>query len=165
MPNRLHFILRKQHGYALMAALVMVVVMGLGVGIAASSWRTKVRRSHEQELLWRGDQYRKAIASYYRMVHGGARGSYPRNLESLKNDPRVLHRLRHIRRLYKDPLTGEDFILIKDGSGGIIGVRSESNSEPFKKDGFSYDNARLTNCKRYSEWEFIFRPTGEDQGS
>jgi len=151
-------VFRNQRGVALMAVLVMVVIMGLGVGIASSTWKSRVRRSREQELLWRGDQYRRAIASYYHVAHGGAPGMYPRSLDVLERDQRFLHRVRHIRRLYKDPVTGGDFVLIKDASGGITGVRSSSELEPFKKDGFPYDYAGFANRKRYSEWEFVYRP-------
>lgn len=158
MPDFLPGTLRNQRGAALMAVLLMVVVMGLGAGIAGSTWRTKVRRSKERELLWRGDQYRKAIASYSQVAHGGARGTYPRSLEVLERDPRFLHRVRHLRRLYKDPISGEGFVLIKNGAGDIIGVRSSSELEPFKKDGFPYEYANFANRRRYSEWQFIFTP-------
>jgi type II secretory pathway pseudopilin PulG len=151
-------IFRNQRGLALMAVLVMVVIVGLGVGIVGTTWKTKVQRSREQELLWRGDQYRKAIASYYQVAHGGPQGTYPRSLEVLERDPRFLQRVRHIRRFFKDPITGTDFVLIRDASGAIIGVRSSSNLEPFKKDGFPYEYAQFANRKHYSEWEFIFKP-------
>jgi len=158
MPDKLFLLLRNQRGVALMAVLVMVVIMGLGAGIVGATWKTKVQRSKEQELLWRGDQYRKAIASYCQVTHGGAPGKYPRSLEELERDPRFLHRVRHIRRLFKDPISGEDFVLIKDASGAITGVRSASELEPFKKDGFPYEYAQFANRKRYSEWEFVFKP-------
>jgi type II secretory pathway pseudopilin PulG len=130
------FMLRNQRGVALMAVLVMVVIMGLGAGIVGTTWKAKVQRSKERELLWRGDQYRKAIASYYGVTRSGP---YPPNLEVLERDPRFLQRVRHIRRFFKDPITGTDFILIKDASGGITGVRSSSDLEPFKQDGFPYE--------------------------
>ncbi len=154
-------IVSNQRGIALMAVLLMVVIMGLGAGIAGSTWQTKVYRSKEQELLWRGDQYRKAIASYCKRAHGGAAGKFPRSLEELERDPRFLQRVRHIRRLYPDPITGQDFVLIRDGSGGITGVRSASELEPFKKEGFPYEYARFSQCKRYSEWEFVFKPSNK----
>jgi type II secretory pathway pseudopilin PulG len=147
-------IFQNQRGVALMAVLVMVVIMGLGVGIVGTSWKTKVQRSKEQELLWCGDQYYKAIASYCK----GPGGAFPRSLDVLERDPRFLQPARHIRRLFKDPITGKDFVLIKDALGAIIGVRSSSALEPFKKDGFPYEYAHFAKRKRYSEWAFIFKP-------
>lgn len=153
---------RDQRGSALMAVLLMVVMLGLNVGITNSTWQTKVRRSKEQELLWRGQQYRKAIANFYQMAHRGAQGTYPRSLEDLKRDPRFLNGVRHIRYLYKDPITGEDFLLIKNAAGYIIGVRSASLHEPFKKDGFPHKFESFANSRRYSEWEFIFKPDDKE---
>lgn len=153
--------LRNQRGAALMAVLLMVAIMGLGAGIAGMTWRTKVRQSKEQELLWRGEQYRKAIASYCQAAHGGAKGKYPRSLEVLLEDPRFLHPVRHLRRPYKDPLTGDDFVLIRNGAGDIIGVRSSSEQEPFKKDGFLAIYSSFTNRKQYLEWQFLFKPTAK----
>ena len=53
------------------------------------------------ELLWRGDQYRRAIESYYTKAHAGVAATYPRTLEDLVKDPRSLQTLRHIRQLFK----------------------------------------------------------------
>ena len=117
-----------------------------------------MQRSKEQELLWRGDQYRKAIASYYRVTAGGPHGAYPLSLDVLERDPRFLQPARHIRRLFKDPITGEDFVLIRDPSGAITGVRSSSDLEPFKKDGFPSEYNQFAHGKRYREWEFVYRP-------
>lgn len=161
MHNLLPDAIDNQRGIALMAVLIMVVVMGLGTGIAGATWRTKVRQSKEQELLWRGDQYRQAIASYCQIAHGGAKGKYPRSLEVLLEDPRFLHPVRHLRRLYKDPLTGENFVLIKNGAGDIIGVRSSSELEPFKKDGFPAIYASFTNRQQYRQWRFLAKATAK----
>ena len=64
-------------------------------------------------------------------------------------------------------MTGKDFEPIRaggvvtgtagagQGTGGIIGVRSTSKEEPFKKDGFSEEYADFKNAQRYSDWAFI----------
>jgi hypothetical protein len=48
--------------------------------------------------------------------------------------------------------------MIKNGAGDIIGVRSSSELEPFKKDGFPANYSSFSNRKRYSEWQFVFTP-------
>ncbi len=53
-----------QRGVTLLTVLVMVVVIGLTLGMAGTSWRALMQREREEELLWRGDQYRRAIESY-----------------------------------------------------------------------------------------------------
>lgn len=85
--------LHDQKGAALLIVLVMVVIVGLSAGIAGRSWQTIVKRAHEAELYWRGDQYRRAIQSYYEYDFGTGRkvvGQYPAKLEDLLKDPRSL---------------------------------------------------------------------------
>lgn len=147
--------LNNQRGVTLMVVLLMVVVVGLAAGVAGSSWRTVTQREREQELLWRGDQYRRAIQSYYEFKHAGT-GLYPRSLEDLLRDPRSAASVRHIRQLFPDPITGEDWVVIKDPTGRIKGVRSSSTVEPFKKSGFPADYDDFQGRKSYAEWEFVF---------
>lgn len=148
-------ILRNQRGVTLMAVLVMVVVTGLLAGMAGATWRTTMQQEREAELLWRGDQYRKAIQSYCKVQFGGIQ-SYPKSFEDLLRDPRSLQPVRHLRRLYADPFTGGDWVLIKEPTGGIQGVRSSSTLEPFKKDGFPEEYDKFKGKMHYSEWEFAY---------
>lgn len=156
-------ILHNQRGFTLMMVLVMVVILGLTLGMTGSSWKTITQRAKEQELLWRGDQYRRAIESYYTKAHAGVAAAYPRTLEDLLKDPRSLQTLRHIRQLYKDPMTGEDFVIIKSPDGGISGVRSSSEEEPFQKDNFSEENEDFKEKTMYREWEFVYRSNKTDK--
>ncbi len=147
-----------ERGAALLIVLLMVVVLGLAAGIAGSTWKSVVQRAREAELFWRGDQYRNAIGSYYRVKHGRGAGMFPRKLEDLVRDPRSLGAERHIRRLYPDPMTGEDWVLIKDKSGRIAGVKSASKLEPFRKDGFPEEYRKFEGAGSYSSWEFVYEP-------
>jgi type II secretory pathway pseudopilin PulG len=161
-------LLQNQRGAALVIVLVTVVILGLSMGIAGSTWRTIVQKAKEEELLFRGDQYRRAIGSYYQRAHAGTQGMFPSSLEDLLKDPRSLQTVRHIRQLYKDPMTGEDWVLIREGGkisgtvaasangGRIIGVRSSSDLEPFKKDGFSKEYEKFKGAAKYSDWEFVY---------
>jgi type II secretory pathway pseudopilin PulG len=160
-PGRL---LSNQRGVTLMVVLVMVVVTGLTAGLAGTSWRSIMQRVKEDELLWRGDQYRKAIESYYDVNHGGIQ-RYPARLEDLLRDPRSLQPVRHLRRLYPDPFTGEDWVIIKDPAGGIRGVRSGSEEEPFKKDDFPEEYEDFKDRMKYSEWEFSCTPPKKTEGA
>ena len=134
----------------------MVVIMGLAAGMAGQSWRSTVQRAREAELLWRGQQYQKAIASYYAVRQG--QQMLPAKLEDLVKDPRFPQVVRHLRKLYKDPMTGEDWELVADSSQRIVGVRSRSDLEPFRKDGFPKSLEKLKGKKAYNEWEFVFEP-------
>lgn len=145
-----------QCGAALMGVLVAVMILGLMSGIAGSTWKSIVQRAKEQELLWRGAQYRLAIESYYKNNQAGGAATLPADLESLVKDDRSVETVRHLRKLYPDPMTGEDWQLIKDPAGKITGVRSSSSLAPFKKDGFSAENEKFAGKASYSDWEFVF---------
>jgi type II secretory pathway pseudopilin PulG len=157
--------LQNQRGVALIFVLVAVTLLGLMAGIAGSSWQTIVQRAKEQELLWRGGQIRKAIGSYYKTAHGGAKSGYPASFEQLLKDPRFISTKRHLRRHYLDPITGDDWELIKAPNGRIKGVRSHSDKEPFKKDNFSKENEKLVGKMKYAEWEFIYLPKKQQKTS
>lgn len=168
--------LHNQRGVSLMVVLVMVVVIGLSASMAGNTWRAVMQREREEELLFRGDQYRRAIESYYKVGHGGTLGMYPSSLEDLIKDPRSAQTRRHLRRLYKDPMTGEDFELVQQGGdvtglagtgpklGAIRGVRSTSDLEPFKQDGFRKPYENFNGATSYQDWSFTFEPQAAAQG-
>lgn len=147
-----------ERGATLMVVLVMIVVVGLGAGMVGSTWKTIVQQSREEELLFRGDQYRRAIESYLSRSHGNAPGAYPARLEDLLRDPRTPGTVRHLRRLYKEPMTGGEWELIRDPGGRITGVRSSSTNTPFRRDSFSAEYEHFRGAEKYRDWEFIARP-------
>ena len=151
--------LNSQQGAVLLMVLVSVVLLGLMAGIAGSSWQTIIQRAKETDLLWKGNQIRRAIGSYYETSHAGgaAPQSFPSELDFLIKDPRFLETRRHLRRLYPDPMTGEDWEIIKDPSGRIMGVRSSSEKEPFKQDSFIEENKSFVDQKSYRDWQFIYK--------
>jgi type II secretory pathway pseudopilin PulG len=163
-------LLTNQRGATLMIVLVMVVVMGLAAGLTGSTWKTITQREREAELLFRGEQYRRAIESYYTTTQSGGQGTFPNRLEDLLKDPRSLQSVRHLRKLYLDPMTGEEFEIIRAGgkisglpgavqaTGGIKGVRSRSTLKPFKQDGFSKVHEKFAGAQEYRQWEFVFEP-------
>lgn len=158
-----------QHGAVLLMVLVMVTLLGLMAGIAGSSWQTIVQRSKEADLLWKGNQIRQAIGRYYEFSGAGTdiqtktaaktMHMFPVMLEDLLADPRTLEVTRYLRRLYPDPLTGEDWELIRSPQGGgIMGVRSTSTLKPFKQYGFSVENKNFAVQNDYASWKFVYTP-------
>ena len=142
-----------ERGSTLLMVLAAIVILGLSVGIAGSSWKTIVQREHEEELYFRGDQYRRAIADFH-----GAWGVYPKRLEELLEDRRALYVQRHIRRLYPDPMTGAPFELVRDDAGTIRGVYSADDGQPFRQDGFPAEYDSFRNATSYRDWKFVFEP-------
>ena len=82
-------------GYAMAALLVGISVMTIMLSMALPVWRTAVKREREAELVFRGEQYAHAIELFSRR-----NGGFPPSLD-------VLVQGRYIRKLYKDPMTGE----------------------------------------------------------
>lgn len=142
-----------ERGTALLTVLVLVVILGLAAGMAGQSMRAMLQREREAELLWRGQQFRRAIASYYRVKQ-----MYPSRLEELLRDPRFPGVVRHLRRPYGDPMTGGEWELVKDPAERLIGVRSTSDLEPFKQAGFPGGLEEFEGKTSYREWEFVFVP-------
>ncbi|MGJ4748980.1 type II secretion system protein, partial [Leptospira sp. SA-E8] len=63
--------------------LVALVLIGIFAGVASRVTARIVQSDREAELLFRGQAYRAAIASYQAVD-----GSYPRSLGNLPKDPR-----------------------------------------------------------------------------
>lgn len=169
--------LQNQRGATLMVVLLMMVVMGLAAGMAGNTWKNVMEREREEELLFRGNQYRRAIESYSKMLQSGTPATYPKSIEVLLKDPRALQIRRHLREQYKDPVTGEDFELIQQGGrvtglpgavqslAGIRGVGSKSSREPFKKTGFREPYEDFNGAAAYSDWKFVFVPAQPSGGA
>ncbi len=146
-----------ERGAALLTLLVMVVLLGLAASMASQSLRALMQREREAELLWRGQQYRRALGRYYNVKHG-AQQMYPASLDDLLQDPRSAAKVRHLRRLYNDPMTGDDWELIKDPAERIIGVQSSSALAPFRQSGFPAGLEALEGKASYRDWKFVYAP-------
>jgi type II secretory pathway pseudopilin PulG len=130
-------------------------MMAGGLALAGEVWHTSAMREKEADLLHIGNEYRKAIERYY--VSGPKQ--YPKSLADLVKDPRKPGTVRHLRRLYPDPITGkEEWGLVKSDDGGIAGVYSTSEAAPLKTGGFAVRDASFEGKTKYSDWQFIFAP-------
>ena len=148
---------RRERGAILLVMLVALSLFGLAAAKAGQTWKAVMQQEREAELLWRGRQYQRAIASYYGVKHG-AQQMFPTSLDDLVRDPRFPGKVRHLRQAYLDPMTAGDWQLIKDPAERIIGVKSSSDLEPFKKDGFPEELDHFKNKTSYLEWEFVYKP-------
>jgi type II secretory pathway pseudopilin PulG len=145
-----------KRGFTFLGVLAFLVVAGIALTAASKYWSTVIKREKEEELLFRGDQIKSAITSYYDNTPKGRRPSYPKSLEDLLKDPRFLTVRRHLRKVYKDPITEDGaWGLIKDSKGGIKGVFSRSNIKPIKTGNFSKAYEDFEKAKTYSDWRFL----------
>lgn len=60
-------------GYAMAALLVSIAVMGILMSALIPVWTTAVQREREAELVFRGEQYARAIGLFQRKYAGGSR--------------------------------------------------------------------------------------------
>jgi type II secretory pathway pseudopilin PulG len=146
---------RQSAGFTYLTILFVVALMGAGLALAGEVWHTSVLREREAELLHVGNEYRKAIERYYL---AGPR-QYPRALADLLKDPRQAGTVRHLRKPYPDPVSGEDgWGLVRAPDGGIAGVYSLSEERPLKSGGFAARDTEFEARQKYSDWKFIYVP-------
>jgi type II secretory pathway pseudopilin PulG len=145
----------RQSGLVLLAVLIFLLLTTLGASAMVELQRTHAQRAREEELLFVGDQYRRAIKSYYSSVPAGKSRTLPRSLDDLLEDKRFPMPVRHLRRLYPDPMTGKaDWVLVP-GAGGILGVHSSSTLSPFKKREFPIQYRDFQDKETYADWVFV----------
>jgi type II secretory pathway pseudopilin PulG len=142
----------------MVALLVGLSVMAILASAALPVWKQAVQREKEAELIFRGEQYVRAVALFERRVGPGAR---PPDIDFLVEN-------RFLRRAYQDPMTGDEFQVIRQGSEtgparagappGVIGVVSSSRERSIRTYG---------DRSSYNEWQFVYRgsspaPPGSD---
>jgi len=145
-------------GFTYIALLVAIIIIGISLGAAGKYWQNVMMREKEEELLFRGGQYRLAVERYFLAIP--SKFQYPQNIDELLKDSRSATGKRHLRQKYKDPITGEDFEVIRDMTKGnrITGVYSKSDREPLRTAGFEDPYKEFEGKKTYNEWKFLFTP-------
>ena len=120
----------RQRGFTYSGLLFLVVLVTLALSGVATVWHTIAQREREAELLFVGEQISRAIESYYRQ--SPARAQLPRSLQDLLLDDRFLFVKRHLRRIYRDPMTGStEWGLVMLGDG-VTGIYSLSTDKPIR---------------------------------
>lgn len=144
-----------QSGFTYLYALMLIALIGMGLAAAGTLWRTDAQRAREAELLFVGSQYRQAIRSYYEL--DPAQPRLPQSIDDLLEDNRRPNIVRHLRRAYRDPLTGGELAPIRaPDNQGIVGVVSLATGRPFKLAGFRPEDEALADAASYADWRFVF---------
>lgn len=169
-------------GFAMAGLLVGLGVMAVLMTVALPQWSHQARREKEIELIWRGEQYARAVELFQRRFAN----AYPPSID-------VLVEQRFLRQKYKDPITDEDFQPIFMGqampgvpqapggmpasgarppatgqqplgqtrvgttgaTGPIVGVTSTSTATSIRQ-----YNGR----DKYNEWAFVYTPVTNQPG-
>lgn len=164
------------------ALLAAMTIMAIFLAMALPAWKTAAQREKETELIFRGQQYARAVALFQRKYAN----TFPPNVDILLNE-------HFLRKKYKDPMTedGEFQVIyatqvasaqpsvggtvptqgqpqqrptttIAGGGttagpqGGIIGVASKSKDQ----------SIRIFNARdHYNEWVFVAQQTSVQAGA
>jgi len=149
----------RQRGVTYLLMLFAVAALGFGLARFGSLWSIGAQRAREVELLFIGGEFARALASY-QAAQPDASAVGPATLDDLLLDPRVPFVRRHLRRLYRDPMTGAADWIVERQEGRIVGLHSRSEREALRSDGLpEWVNvgATLAGGARYRDW--LFRPT------
>jgi type II secretory pathway pseudopilin PulG len=180
-----------ERGYAMAALLVAIAVMAVMMSVAMPVWRHEGQREKEAELVFRGEQYKRAVELYMRKFPG----ALPPNID-------VLVQQKFLRKKYKDPMTEDgEFQILYAGAqtagqpqGGQAGARSGGAgtasgpraSSPAVTSGTGSSGTGATGVRggiigvtskskeasiklyngrgRYNEWQFIFTAMSSQPG-
>jgi hypothetical protein len=94
---------RKDAGFSLAALIFFATAASIFIAAAVPAYQMQAKREMEAELIFRGEEYVRAIQKYQRKF-----GVYPTTIEQLV----TTNNLRFLRRPYKDPFTEKEFRLI-----------------------------------------------------
>src|SRR4026207_1201414 len=97
---------RGNRGYAMAALFVGMSVMAVLMSALLTVWTHMATREREEELIWRGKQYARAIGLFQRKYAN----TFPPTLD-------ILVEQKFLRKKYKDPVTNDAFQPIP-ASGG-----------------------------------------------
>ncbi len=103
---------KREKGYVLLVFILFSALLVVGLSAIIPQVAFEGQRVKEEELLFRGQQYQRAIQLFFRKF-----GRYPNSLEELEKT----NGIRFLRKAYLDPMTKEnDWRLIHIGPGGVF---------------------------------------------
>ncbi len=147
----------------------MLALLGAALASWGTSWQVAAQRERETELLFRGGQILEALQRFHEQTPSG-QAPLPQRLDDLMLDTRWPAPRHHLRRLFADPFTGQaDWVLLRDASGGIVGVHSRSQRPALRQQGVpmtARPNAAPANelipaparPPQVGDWQFSIQP-------
>src|SRR5215831_15369196 len=106
---------RRDSGFTLAAVIFFAAAASILLAVAVPAYQMQAKREVEEELIFRGGEYTRAIQKYQRKF-----GVYPNSIDQLVST----NGLRFLRKPYKDPITGKDFrLLLINPDGSLTGSK------------------------------------------
>lgn len=103
----------RSRGYILITMMLFLSLLAMAALAVLPDIALQVKRDREEELIHRGLGYSRGIRRFYKKF-----GRYPTKIEDLENT----NTLRFIRKRYKDPVTGEDFKILRVGDPALASL-------------------------------------------
>ncbi len=147
---------RAQAGYTYLMVLFMVAALGLFAAQFGVVWQHAAQREREAELLAIGVEFARAMARYVEETPTGT-PVWPTELGQLVDDRRFPVPRRHLRRIYRDPFSGEaNWGLVREGAA-IVGIHSLSAGVPIRRTGLPPELGDASeHAANHADW--VFRP-------
>ena len=146
---------RPAKGFTYIGVLILLAIMAMVGAVGVKLGAIVHRRCAEEALLDVGGEFSNALSSYRRFSPTGKAGE-PQTLEELLRDPRFPGTVRHLRKLYSDPMTGQaEWGLVRsEETKGIIGGYSLSTAKPIKTGSFESRFSDFAGKTSYQDWLF-----------
>ena len=108
-------------GFALLFAMVAAAVLLIGLTVALPSIYQEAQREREEELIFRGTQYARAIATFHQKFQ-----RYPTNIQELTN---LTNGYRFLRREFTDPMTpgGKWRFIHANAQGALLDSKTQGS--------------------------------------
>lgn len=119
---------RREEGFGYLLMLFAIAALGVTLAGLGQSWSLTRQRQREAELVGIAREFSDALASYAKRTPNG-QPKAPASLEELLADPRYPFPVRHLRQLYRDPMTGEADWETVVQQGRIVAIHSRSTKQ------------------------------------
>ncbi len=141
-----------ERGFSYVVVMFAIVLIGLGMTVAARQWKVMIQRELEADLISKGIEIQNALAFYSAAMKAGRvipGEVYPQTLAELTRLPKPF-----LRKVYGDPVGHGDWELVRAPTGGIMGVRSKSKSKPIRQHDFPPAVRHFDGRASYYDWVF-----------
>jgi len=162
-------------GFTYVGLLFALALAGAALARFGEHWELWAQRERETELVFRGGELARALASYAARSDVPSRGP-ALSLEQLLADDRGAATVHHLRRLYRDPFadpagsapgapSSPHWRLERDAQGAIVGVSSIGTRPALRRTppGAVLREGVQADLARVGDW--IFRPDRQTRHS
>ena len=144
-----------QGGFTYLFLLVVLAVIAVAATASLELGTTLSQRDAEAQLLRIGAEYERALITYRLATPVGQAGRSPRSFEDLLGDRRQAGLRRHLRKIYIDPLAGNDrWGILRGSDGTIAAIYSLAPGKPIRQAGFDETWLGFNGANSYSAWCF-----------